>query len=992
MIRQLPDHTLGPNFPLTETLSRELQRSCAVCPHARMKTAPFSRNDAKPKLVTAFGDRVHMDLCGPLPPSNPHGFCYGSIFVDAYSLHLGAYCLRTKDEHVVIHKQYCADMANHGGMSIQHFHSDNGGEFCSKDYATAIRDQGALKTTTVPYTPNQNALAEGAFWKLFCMVRSFLIHSGMPKSFWAHAYLLAAYVLNRLPRIMRGGHVTSTYSILNNGRLPELRHIRVFGCMAHALIDKANRDTKLGDVAVTGFNLGPSRYQRGWHLWVPGSNKFIVTRTARFDEHILYKHATSVLPVRSPSADLEDDDSDDDVPPVRAPTPQVPPANQCRTPGCCLRLWHLGPCGTAPVVPADGAAGLPSAHLRHRGPPSAGVASPAAPIQAHLTKTSRTLQLGEQPQALYWADLYDQVGPELSAELWSPPLPAEETDIPAIDAFANLKGQKLTKQEDGTFSSVMIPRNYNDLEKSPQRDSWYKAMQSEYDSHIKAGTWQLVPADSIPPGRKTVGSTWAFDVKKNPDGSISRYKARFCAQGFSQLEGWDYQNTFSNTVRLETIRVILALAAALGLKLTCVDIVTAYLNGTLKEKVYMRQPRGFEQRGKDNEPLVCLLLRSIYGLKQSGACWEARLVSELIKIGFSRCEVDPCLFKLERAANAIIYVAAYVDDLVLASSSQELRDEVVQALRDIFDVKDIGDLTYVLGTAVHQDLQAGTVSLDQSLYIEEMMQTFLPNEMSDKKFTSLPCNDQILLLDNQTSASDIDPLYRRGVGKLNWLVSVSRPDLAYTLSVLGRFNNCGGAPHMVALYKAMRYAYGTRHYKLTFGAGRGTELFKSISSHCDITPDILREDELIVFTDASQGGARPMAGYVIWYLGGPISWSAYRLPHTTLSSCEAEYMAATRATTTTTALRALLEFTGKQVTGPTLILCDNISAVMLSESNKSSKTMKHIATRIAYLREAVDNKSVLLHHIRTAGMLADIFTKPLGTAQFHVLRRLLMPA
>ena len=272
------------------------------------------------------------------------------------------------------------------------------------------------------------------------------------------------------------------------------------------------------------------------------------------------------------------------------------------------------------------------------------------------------------------------------------------------------------------------------------------------------------------------------------------------------------------------------------------------------------------------------------------------------------------------------------------------------------------------------------------------MQTFLPNEMSDKKFTSLPCNDQILLLDNQTSASDIDPLYRRGVGKLNWLVSVSRPDLAYTLSILGRFNNCGGAPHMVALYKAMRYAYGTRHYKLTFGAGRGTELFKSISSHCDITPDILREDELIVFTDASQGGARPMAGYVIWYLGGPISWSAYRLPHTTLSSCEAEYMAATRATTTTTALRALLEFTGKQVTGPTLILCDNISAVMLSESNKSSKTMKHIATRIAYLREAVDNKSVLLHHIRTAGMLADIFTKPLGTAQFHVLRRLLMPA
>eukprot|EP00966_Prymnesium_polylepis_P277258 6406363-Prymnesium_polylepis.1 len=304
---------------------------------------------------------------------------------------------------------------------------------------------------------------------------------------------------------------------------------------------------------------------------------------------------------------------------------------------------------------------------------------------------------------------------------------------------------------------------------SPDKEAWLQAMQNEIDSHKRSKTWELVRAATIQAGRRAVGSTWAFDVKRNADGTIARYKARLLKAGTTITP----TPTQSGS---KTLRTLLSYAALKKLKLSGADIVTAYLNGTLEEQIHMRQPPGLEEAGPKGEPMVCLLIKSIYGLKQSGACWEARLTAELKSIGFSRCETDPS-----------------------RSSSDDLREEVVEALKDVFEVKDTGDLTWLLGTAIHQDLNEDTVSLSQSLYIEDMMTTFLPDEVkTPKKARSMPCNEQILQHTNSTPADQINPLYRKGVGKLLWLVVMSRPDLAFTVSLLGRFNSCGGAPHMEA--------------------------------------------------------------------------------------------------------------------------------------------------------------------------------------------------
>jgi hypothetical protein len=195
---------------------------------------------------------------------------------------------------------------------------------------------------------------------------------------------------------------------------------------------------------------------------------------------------------------------------------------------------------------------------------------------------------------------------------------------------------------------------------------------------------------------------------------------------------------------------------------------------------------------------------------------------------------------------------------------------------------------------------------------------------------------------------------------------------------------------MEALYQAIRYAYSTRHSKIVCGPGRGQDLFKTITTESAMKAEALAEGTMFMFSDSSHGGAKPMAGFLAWLYGGPTHWGAYKLPMTSLSSAEGEYVAATKATTHGIALRATISFMDKESKPPTVLFCDNMAAVQLSENNTSSKRLKHIATRIAYLRECVADGVIQLYHIRTTGMVADIFTKPLPAGQFHVLRRLIM--
>ena len=186
--------------------------------------------------------------------------------------------------------------------------------------------------------------------------------------------------------------------------------------------------------------------------------------------------------------------------------------------------------------------------------------------------------------------------------------------------------------------------------------------------------------------RKAVGSKWVFKTKRGADGTVERHKARLVAQGYSQQYGQDYDETFSPVVRFESLRTVIAFAVQHGLELHQMDVTTAFLNGELKEEVYMRQPEGFAAKGK--EDLVCKLKKSIYGLKQSPRCWNSALDNYLKELGFLQVSGDPCLYV--SSEGEMLIIAVYVDDILLAGASSKKLNAVKQALSKKFEMKDMG--------------------------------------------------------------------------------------------------------------------------------------------------------------------------------------------------------------------------------------------------------------------------------------------------------------
>lgn len=234
-----------------------------------------------------------------------------------------------------------------------------------------------------------------------------------------------------------------------------------------------------------------------------------------------------------------------------------------------------------------------------------------------------------------------------------------------------------------------------------------------------------------PPNMNIVGSKWIFKVKRNPDGSVSRYKARLVAQGFSQSKGLDYDETFSHIVRHSTVRVLLALAAMNNWELRQLDVKNAFLHGDLKEEVYMSQPKGFEDPNFPNH--VCLFQKSLYGLKQAPRAWHEKFTSFLPSLGFSFSHSDPSLF-IRHTPAGMVALLLYVDDIVITSSDALGIQEVITELSLVFDMKDLGPLSYFLGlevTRIHKG-----ILLTQTKYATDLLSR---SGMASMNTCSSPC-------------------------------------------------------------------------------------------------------------------------------------------------------------------------------------------------------------------------------------------------------------
>ena len=202
-------------------------------------------------------------------------------------------------------------------------------------------------------------------------------------------------------------------------------------------------------------------------------------------------------------------------------------------------------------------------------------------------------------------------------------------------------------------------------------------------------------------------------------------------------------------------------------------------------------------------------------------------------------------------------LAVYVDDLIFATTHDSLREHVLGDLRREFQITDTGPLTWVLGSNVSQNLQEGTVTLSQKLYVEDITKVVLSGEQPqlDKGSRVNPASETLIKLE-PGDAGNPNILYRKGVGMLAWLVAISRPDLAYTQSMLARYSGCGGESHLKCLVHAVQYLQRTKSYSITYRKQGSDKLLDSIQAHSKFRPEALDAEDLISFTDMRRAGGR----------------------------------------------------------------------------------------------------------------------------------------
>jgi hypothetical protein len=422
------------------------------------------------------------------------------------------------------------------------------------------------------------------------------------------------------------------------------------------------------------------------------------------------------------------------------------------------------------------------------------------------------------------------------------------------------------------------------------------------------------------------------------------------------VEGLDFSETFAPVAKFTSIRILLSLAAAKNWECHHMDVKTAFLNGDLEEEIYMVQPEGFVKPGEEH--LVCKLIKSLYGLKQSSRAWNKKLHVELTKRGFTRCEADHSVyFKRDEAGQ--VYLLVYVDDIIILADSQVALQACKDALSTTFKMTDLGETSHFLGMEVHRDREARLMYLHQAAYIRAMLERY---GMADCAPLRIPLAVGAKLPVVTQEEKSFHNLYQSMVGSLMYLMVATRPDLAYAVGAVSQFASGPDEEHLSAVKRILRYVKGTANYKLTLGGELATLDLEGWSDADWAANDIKRKS---------------ISGYCFKLGVGAVSWKSKKHTSVALSSTEAEYMALTQACKEAIWIKLLLTELGVFKGGAICINGDSESCIALAKNPEHHERTKHIDIQYHFIREKVEEGIVKLEYCPTQQMVADVFTKAL---------------
>ena len=419
------------------------------------------------------------------------------------------------------------------------------------------------------------------------------------------------------------------------------------------------------------------------------------------------------------------------------------------------------------------------------------------------------------------------------------------------------------------------------------------------------------------------------------------YKARLVAIGCSQKFGVDYTETFSPVIKTDSLRTLLAFAFMKNWKINFYDVETAYLYGKLTETIYMEEPKGYERRRNKN--IACKLNQAIYGLKQSGKVWYETLSDYLLKCGFKDFKSDKCVFNYEKG-NSRLIIGIYVDDLIIINSDDEILDHVIRKLKENFKLKENVNMKSFLGLEI--SIEENKLIIKQEAYVDEILKRF---KMQDCNSIATPMDINVDL-DNYETSEKCDPhKYQEIIGSLMYLGVKSRPDIAYALATLSKYNKDPRIIHMTAVKRILRYVKGTKNQGLVYVKG---------------------DFDISGYADANWRCRKPNQKS-----SNIISWTSKSQDTVSLSTCDAEVSALVSCMKKGLSLQLFFDELLLKTLVNVKLYCDNKSSIFICESGVTSSRSDHIIRKVSFVNENLKSQNFELIYVLSNDNLADMLTK-----------------
>ena len=614
------------------------------------------------------------------------GFRFCIVFADPYMKFVFVDLLKAKSEALASLKKFVLSVGK-----PKKLRQDDAKEFLSEQFKMYCLDAGILQEKTIPETLQQNVLAERCNRTLLEMARCLLIDSGLPKMLWGATILHATRIRNLVVRREEKCPAELMRIIKPKFWIGELSY---FGCTV--FMRKRDSDvSKLETKALEGKFVGYTEGDNGYLVYVPNTRKVVAVRDVMIKES-----EVGSIPDNKETPDLLDEGSQQ-LGILHPDDGHQDDGNKEKqgTSTAMKEEWHYAESVKTPekTMRRD-ASDIEEAALEEESTATRGSLRDSGSLEDSETEDfSQTFGFFEE--ALEQADRAE---------------PRRRSRARNFSQFL----WKVRTHLAVTEGDYVEPRTVYAAKQGNDWDHWHREMKDEVKALQDNETWNLVRQ---PTDRDVIPGKWVYKVKLRPSGQVDKYKARYVAKNFKQVEGLDYFVTFAPTCEPETFRILLQLSAKHGYVMHHFEVKTAFLDSPIEEEVYLEQPQEFVKQGSHGENLLRRLNLSIYGLKHAANNWYMELAKFLPRQWSTRSRNDHSLFaRTETVGQTITLVS--VDDIIVASKSMTVISDLKKAPEATFHMEDRGQLHWFLGLRIGRE--EGKITVDQERYMETMLEQF----------------------------------------------------------------------------------------------------------------------------------------------------------------------------------------------------------------------------------------------------------------------------